>query len=52
MDINKLLSGVECSCGKVHTCDINYVYIEKGAISYLKEICKNYKNIAKRRNCR
>ncbi len=45
MDINKLLSGVECSCGKVHTCDINYVYIEKGAISYLKEICKNYKNI-------
>ncbi|MEE0946954.1 MAG: sn-glycerol-1-phosphate dehydrogenase [Acutalibacteraceae bacterium] len=45
MDINKLLSGVNCSCGKVHTCDINYVYIEKGAISYLKEICEKCKNV-------
>ena len=45
MDINKLLSGVPCSCGKVHTCNINYVYIEKGAISYVKEICETYKNV-------
>lgn len=45
MDINKLLRGVDCSCGKVHTCDIDYVYIEKDAISYLKEICKKCKNI-------
>lgn len=45
MDINKLLSGVPCSCGKVHTCDINYVYIEKGAIFYLKEICEKCKNV-------
>ncbi len=45
MDINKLLDGVKCECGKTHTCDIDYVYIEKGAISHLKEICKNYKNI-------
>lgn len=29
MDINKLLRGVDCSCGKVHTCDIDYVYLEK-----------------------
>lgn len=45
MDINKLLKGVSCSCGKVHTCDINYVYIEKDAIFHLKEICENYKSI-------
>jgi len=45
MDINKLLEGVKCECGKTHTCDIDYVYIEKGAISHLKEICENYKNI-------
>ncbi len=45
MDINKLLEGVKCECGKTHTCDIDYVYIEKGAISHLKEICEKYKNI-------
>ena len=45
MDINKLLEGRKCECGKTHTCDIDYVYIEKGAISHLKEICENYKNI-------
>lgn len=39
MDINKLLSGVNCACGKRHTCDIEYVYIEKNAIERLKEIC-------------
>jgi len=44
-DINKLLEGVKCGCGKTHTCDIDYVYIEKGAISHLKQICENYKNI-------
>ena len=45
MDINKLLEGRECECGKTHTCDIDYVYIEKGAISHLKEICESYNNI-------
>lgn len=45
MDINKLLDGVACTCGKVHTCNIDYVYIEKGAIAYLKELCENYKSI-------
>ena len=44
-DINKLLEGVKCGCGKTHTCDIDCVYIEKGAISHLKQICENYKNI-------
>ncbi len=45
MDINKLLEGVKCDCGKFHTCNIDYVYIEKGAIERLKEICKSQKNI-------
>jgi len=45
MDINKLLEGRKCECGKTHTCDIDYVYIEKGAIAHLKEICENFKNI-------
>ncbi len=45
MDINKLLKGVNCDCGKNHTCDIEYVYIEENATKHLIEICHNYKNI-------
>ena len=45
MDINNLLKGIECDCGKYHTCDIDYVYIESGAINHLSEICNNYNNI-------
>ena len=45
MDINKILSGVECRCGKKHLCDIEYVYIENNAISRLAEICGKYENI-------
>ena len=45
MDINNLLEGVACECGKYHTCDINYVYIESGAINHLSEICENYSNV-------
>ena len=45
MDINELLHGVECSCGKFHSCDIEYVYIADGAISKLKNICTSYNKI-------
>ena len=45
MDINKLLQGFACDCGKFHTCNIDYVYIEKGATVHLKEICRHYKSI-------
>ncbi len=45
MDINKLLKGVECACGKKHTCDIKYVFIEDNAILRLCEICQAYNNI-------
>ena len=45
MDINKLLKGVDCACGRKHTCDIEYVYIEKNAIQRLMEICGQNRNI-------
>lgn len=45
MDINRILNGVECTCGKIHQCDIEYVYIENGAISRLKELCRQKENI-------
>ena len=45
MDINKILQGVDCSCGKVHHCSIEYVYIENGAIARLGELCTNNSNI-------
>lgn len=38
LDINELLKGVDCTCGKHHTCPIDYVYIEKNAEKHLSEI--------------
>ena len=45
MDINEMLKGVECACGKTHTCPIEYIYVESGAISHLVGLCKDYGNI-------
>lgn len=48
MDINSLLcTKSDCPCGKVHTCDIESVIIEKNAISRLceDEICGKYNHI-------
>lgn len=45
MNINNLLKGIDCACGKHHTCDIEYVYIESAAINHLSKICKKYGNI-------
>ena len=45
MDINELLRGVDCPCGKFHTCDIKYVYIEPNATERLRDICAEYKNV-------
>lgn len=45
MDINTLLQGVQCTCGRYHRCDIRYVAIEKNAISHLGNITKEYRNI-------
>ena len=45
MDINSLLNGVDCACGKRHECKIKYVYIEKNAISRLTKICEGFEKI-------
>lgn len=45
MDINELLKGINCKCGKRHECSIRSVYIEKNAIARLVDICAQYKNI-------
>ncbi len=45
MDINKLLKGVECSCGQNHSCDIKAVIIEPDAIEKIGEATKAYSNI-------
>lgn len=45
MDVNELLLGVDCKCGKKHTCNIKHVYIEAGACKRLVEICAQYSKI-------
>ena len=45
MNINNLLCGVECSCGKTHHCDIETVYIESGAIARLEKLCEQNETI-------
>ena len=45
MDINTILKGIDCGCGKKHVCDIEFVYIENGAINRLKELYTDKKNI-------
>ncbi len=45
MDINEILNGVDCACGKHHTCPIEKIYVEQGAISHLSDLCQQYKNV-------
>jgi len=45
LDINKLLSGMTCTCGRRHTCDIQYVYIEKNATKRLTDVCRDDRNL-------
>ncbi len=45
MDINALLRGTTCSCGKRHTCDIQHVYVEKNATQRLQEVCCDVRNV-------
>ena len=45
MDIGQLLRGRQCECGKFHSCDIEYCYIEKNACDRLTGLCKDYKSI-------
>lgn len=45
MNIQSLLKGTDCSCGKHHSCDINFVSIERGAIKNLSTLCRNDKTV-------
>ena len=43
--INQYLAGFDCTCGKHHSCPVDYVAIEHGAISHLTRLCDKYQNI-------
>ena len=45
MDINNLLKGMACPCGRHHACDIAYVSVAPNAIGSLSEITKFYATI-------
>ena len=45
MDIQGLLKGRDCTCGRHHSCEIGYVSIERGAILQLARLCENDSNI-------
>lgn len=45
MNINKLLQGGQCACGRSHACAIEAVYIEKNAIDRLQALCAAYRSI-------
>lgn len=45
MNISELLTSKKCPCGKVHSCDIKHVIIEKNALTKLSELCFRYNNI-------
>ncbi|MBQ9974192.1 MAG: sn-glycerol-1-phosphate dehydrogenase [Oscillospiraceae bacterium] len=45
MDINQLLKGVDCTCGRHHACDIGHVYIENNAAARLETLCAPYQHI-------
>lgn len=45
MDIKTLLQGVDCACGRHHTCDIRFVAIERSAISHLTHLTADYKAV-------
>lgn len=39
MEIQELLKGIDCTCGKHHSCDIDFIAIERGAIDHLTRLC-------------
>ena len=45
MTINEMLQGIDCSCGRHHSCDIGYVFVENDAVSHLAQICADYQKI-------
>ena len=45
MEINELLQGIDCACGRHHRCDIRYVAIGSNAIAQLGDMVKGYGRI-------
>ncbi|MBQ3557538.1 MAG: sn-glycerol-1-phosphate dehydrogenase [Oscillospiraceae bacterium] len=45
MDINTLLKGLDCPCGRPHTCSIQAVYIEHNAAARLGELCRDVSHV-------
>ena len=45
MNIQELLKGRKCECGKTHTCAIKHVMIEEGAIDRIADYVKAYDRI-------
>lgn len=45
MDFEKMLCGVTCDCGMVHSCNINKVIIGSGAVNEVKNILGEYRHI-------
>ena len=45
MEINELLKGIDCACGRHHRCDIRYIAIESNAIAQLGDMVKGYGRI-------
>ncbi len=42
MDIQALLKGMDCQCGRRHDCRIDFVAVEHDALRHLEELCKDY----------
>ena len=45
MNITELLNPKPCSCGKIHRCDIKYVFIGENAVAHLSEMAEGFNNI-------
>ncbi len=45
MDIQNFSKKFECSCGKTHTCDIDYVVVKADAVSEVAKLTDAYKHI-------
>ncbi len=45
MDIKEILGGIDCACGRRHTCPIEAVEIGRGAIARLSALAAGYREI-------
>lgn len=45
MNMKTLLKGMDCTCGRHHSCDIGYIAIERDAIAHLSELCSKEKTV-------